>query len=96
MQGIALNSSFLAVDALWEKYSLDLIHVEAEEKRENEDISFKYMWSPCKNCEFLIEKASAELNNFRPDQNVPTARERGREDDDSRPESGLKENGHLN
>ncbi|KAL9561698.1 hypothetical protein ACKAV7_014254 [Fusarium commune] len=94
MKGLALNSPFLGNDDLWEDYSLAKIHIEAEKKREGEKISYKWIWSPCRNCKYLIKVASAELDNFLPEKNRPTE-ENLKEGEGPKAGAKVKENGHL-
>ncbi|KAI7772316.1 hypothetical protein LZL87_007677 [Fusarium oxysporum] len=81
-------------DDLWEDYSLAKIHIEAEKKREDEKISYKWIWSPCRNCKYLIKVASAELDNFLPEKNRPTE-ENLKEGEGPKAGAKVKENGHL-
>ncbi|KAG4291798.1 hypothetical protein FPRO06_13051 [Fusarium proliferatum] len=91
IKGLALNSPFLGDDALWGGYSLANIHVEAAKKRQDEEISFKWIWSPCRNCKHLIKVASAELDNFLPERNPPTKKDF----EEAQTKTPAKENGHL-
>ncbi|QGI71155.1 hypothetical protein CEK26_003492 [Fusarium fujikuroi] len=91
MKGLALNSPFLGDKELWEDYSLANIHIEAAKKRQDEEISFKWIWSPCRNCKHLIKVASAELDNFLPERNPPTEKDF----EEAQTRTPAKENGHL-
>ncbi|KAG5765864.1 hypothetical protein H9Q72_006068 [Fusarium xylarioides] len=75
VEGLALSPSFLIDEDLWNGYSLSKIYAESQTKRDpDDDIGYKYMWSPCPNCKHLITHVDiGMLDRFRPDKTPPSA-----------------------
>ncbi|KAF5240753.1 hypothetical protein FANTH_9423 [Fusarium anthophilum] len=94
MKGLALNSPFLGHDGLWENYSLADIHIEAQNKRQDEETSYKWIWSPCRNCTHLIKVAGADEKNFIPGNNPPSEKDL-KEVEGFKVKVEVSENGHL-
>ncbi|KAF4442110.1 hypothetical protein FACUT_2334 [Fusarium acutatum] len=84
VKGLALASSFLNVKALRKAYSLKEISVK-------EGGRYKYFWAPCPSCKHLITRATAELNNFLPWKNAPSAKD-FKEGEGSKTKAEVKEN----
>ncbi|KAF5667490.1 hypothetical protein FDENT_12082 [Fusarium denticulatum] len=86
-KGLALASAFLNIPALRKAYSLSEISVKEGDR-------YKYFWAPCPNCKHLIAVAAANLDNFLPWTNAPSAKD-FKEGEDPKAKAEVKENGHL-